>query len=66
LNDRDPDTGKPTGIFYGMRACFAEKISLVDDAGMQQGLKRVNERLLSCGITSVQEAYAGNKLIRDW
>jgi predicted amidohydrolase YtcJ len=65
LIDRDPETGKPTGIFYGMGASLAEKIPPADDAVMRQGLKRVNERLLSCGITSVQEASAGNNL-RHW
>jgi predicted amidohydrolase YtcJ len=62
LIDREPETGAPTGIFYSMGAYLAEKIPPVDDADIMRGLALVNDRLLSYGITSIQDASAGNTL----
>jgi predicted amidohydrolase YtcJ len=60
LIDRDPETGKPTGILYGMGAYLAAKIPPLEDVKLERGLTLVNEKLLSYGITSVQDASATN------
>jgi predicted amidohydrolase YtcJ len=64
LIDRDPETGKPAGILYGMGAYLAGKIPSLEDAGIERGLMQANENLLSYGITSVQDASAANDLNR--
>jgi hypothetical protein len=58
--DREPGTGEPTGILYGMGEFLSGKIPLVDDAEMERGLAHANARLLACGITSVQDASYTN------
>jgi hypothetical protein len=63
--DRAPDTGEPTGILYGMGGYLAQRIPPIDEQEIERGLAGVNERLLSCGITSVQDASAHNDL-RQW
>jgi predicted amidohydrolase YtcJ len=60
LIDRDSQTGKPTGILYGMGPYLARKIPFLDDAEMKQGLELANNKLLSFGITSLQDASASN------
>jgi predicted amidohydrolase YtcJ len=62
LIDRDPETGVPTGILYDMSPYLAEKIPPLDDAEMEQGLVLANRRLLSYGITSIQDASFINDL----
>jgi predicted amidohydrolase YtcJ len=62
LIDRDPGTGEPTGILYGMGAYLAGKIPPLDDCEINRGFVLLNEKLLSCGITSVQDASASNSL----
>ena len=64
LIDRDPATGAITGILYGMGAHLAEKIPPYDAGEIERGLNRVDENLLSRGITSVQDASASNDLNR--
>jgi predicted amidohydrolase YtcJ len=63
--DRDLETGNPTGILYGMSGYLAEKIPALDEAELRQGVTLVNGKLLSCGITSVQDASFVNDL-RRW
>jgi predicted amidohydrolase YtcJ len=64
LIDRDPETGIPTGILYRMGAYLAAKIPPVDDLELERGLILVNDKLLSCGITSIHDASSGNGLQR--
>jgi predicted amidohydrolase YtcJ len=64
LIDRDPETGMPTGILYGMSAYLAGKIPSLGEAEMERGMRMANEKLLSYGITSVQEASSVNDLFR--
>ncbi len=63
--DREPDTGEPTGLLYGMGGYLARMVPPTNELEIEQGLTQVNERLLSCGITSVQDASAHNNL-RQW
>ncbi len=65
LIDRDPGSGEPTGILYGLGSYLAEKIPSLDDAAMNRGMASANEKLLSFGITSVQDASYANDL-RQW
>lgn len=65
LIDRDPATGEPTGILYGMGDYLSRKIPLLDDAELKRGVALANEKLLSYGITSVQDASSHNGL-RQW
>ena len=62
LIDRDPPTGEPTGILYGMSAFLADRMTPADDATMTRGMALANEKLLSYGITSIQDASSGNRL----
>lgn len=60
LIDRDLETGLPTGILYGMGEFLASRIPAVEEAAIEQGLAMANTRLLSCGITSIQDATSIN------
>ncbi len=65
LIDRDPETGEPTGILYDMGGYLAGKIPPVENSEMERGIALANEKLLSCGITSIQDATSHNDL-RQW
>ncbi len=65
LIDRDLETGEPTGILYGMGGYLASRIPSFDEGELEQGLALANEKLLSCGITSITDASAHNDL-RQW
>jgi predicted amidohydrolase YtcJ len=65
LIDRDLETGEPTGILYGMGSYLTKIIPSLDDDEMRQGIRLTNEELLSCGITSIQDATSHNN-IRCW
>ncbi len=60
LIDRDGRTGRPTGILYAMGSYLAQKIPPLDEAEMKRGMELANEKLLSYGITSVQDASSAN------
>ena len=60
LIDRDPETGVPTGILYGMGEYLAARVPVVDDSEIERGLVLANEQLLAYGITSVQDATSNN------
>jgi predicted amidohydrolase YtcJ len=60
LIDRDPKTGQPTGILYGMGSYLAGKIAPLDGMRMGEGLRLANHKLLSFGITSLQDTSSTN------
>ena len=62
--DRDLESGEPTGILYGMGTYLAERIPLLDDEEMKHGAALASDRLIECGITSVQDASAANNFER--
>lgn len=64
LIDRDWSTGEPTGILYGMGSFLSGKIPALNDEEINKGVALVNKKLLSCGITSVQDASSYNDLNR--
>jgi predicted amidohydrolase YtcJ len=63
--ERDLNTGLPTGLLYGMSGFLSDKIPGLIDSEMERGLKLANARLLSYGITSVQDASSSNDL-KQW
>jgi len=63
--ERDLETGLPTGLLFGMGGYLSERIPGLDEFEIQRGLARANEKLLSCGITSVQDASSSNDL-KQW
>jgi predicted amidohydrolase YtcJ len=58
--DRHLPDGSPTGILYGLGAYLAEKIPPLDEPEMGRGIGLAGEKLLSYGITSVQDASIFN------
>jgi predicted amidohydrolase YtcJ len=62
LMDRDVETGEPNGIFYGMGSFLTERMPSENECVMRQGMTIANEKLLSCGITSIQDASSANTL----
>lgn len=60
LMDRDVATGEPTGVLFGMGAFLARAMPAADDSITDPGLRFAGERLLSFGVTSVQDAGAWN------
>ena len=62
--DRDLETGLPTGLLFGMGGYLSGKIAGLAEDEIERGLKRANEKLLSYGITSVQDASSSNDLKR--
>jgi hypothetical protein len=71
LIDRDIRTGEPTGVLYEMGNYLAEIIPPIDSDQMERGIRRVNQELLSCGITSIQDATSHNdfnrwKMFKCW
>ncbi len=63
--DRDLASGELTGILYGMGGYLAQRIPPLEDAEMERGVVLADEALLSCGITSLQDATFHNDL-RQW
>ncbi len=63
--DRELRTGEPTGILFGMGGFIARRIPPPDERDMGEALALASRRLLSLGITSVQDASAHNDL-RQW
>lgn len=58
--ERDYVTGEPTGLLYNMGAFLSEKIPVLSREELRKGIKMANENLLAAGITSLQDATAGN------
>jgi hypothetical protein len=71
LIDRDIKTGEPTGLLYEMGEFLSERIPPLDPQELLRGVKLANQKLLSLGITSVQDASHSNdidqwKEIQSW
>ena len=63
--DRDGATGEPTGLLLEMAGFLRQRLgSLRDAAQVEEGLVRLNRKLLGYGITSVQDAGPDNDLAR--
>jgi hypothetical protein len=61
LIDRELETGEPGGLLFGMNSYINEKvIPPLTDAEISRGVKLANRKLLSLGITSLQDATVRN------
>ncbi len=61
LIDRDLQTGEPNGILFGMNSFINEKLlPPLADAELAEGVRLANRSLVSCGITSIQDATETN------
>jgi len=56
LIDRDINTGEPTGLLYEMGPLLSERVPPLDRQALLTALELANKRLLTWGITSVQDA----------
>ncbi|HEU0020464.1 MAG TPA: amidohydrolase [Dehalococcoidia bacterium] len=56
---RDPNSGEPTGVLFEMAGFLRERLAPVPDR-RDQSIRRLNRKLLECGITSVQDAGPNN------
>lgn len=63
--DRDATTGEPTGLLFEMGEFLSERIPPLDNRELLRGLNIANKKLLSLGMTSVQDASQINDL-RRW
>jgi len=62
--DRHHETGDPTGVLWGLNEYLSRRIPPIDPAALSRGVSLANEKLLSHGITSFQDASARNDLER--
>jgi len=60
LIDRDPTDGLPTGLVYESGAFLAGHIPAPDEKERAANIARVDQLLLSCGITAVHDASSRN------
>ena len=58
--ERDIETGEPTGQFYGLGDFLSARIPALDEGRLMEGVRKVNDQLISWGITSVQDASHRN------
>lgn len=62
--DRELQTGKPTGLLYGMGEFLAKHVPPLEQRDLERGIKLANQKLLSHGITSLQDASPRNGIDR--
>jgi hypothetical protein len=63
--DRDPRTGEPTGLLLDMDGYLRERVPRLSGRELDEGLRLANRRLISRGITSIQDAGAFNS-VETW
>lgn len=62
--ERDLETGEPNGLLYGMSGYLANVVPPLNDTELEQGMKLANKKLVSSGITSVQDTSPRNDFKR--
>ena len=63
--DRDEATGEPSGLLLEMSGFLQDRLGrLKTDSDFEEGISRLDQMLLSYGITSVQDAGPKNNLAR--
>ena len=65
LIDRDLESGEPSGILFEMESHIDKVIPPLSDTEFKKGIRLANEKCLSLGITSLQDATVHNGL-REW
>ena len=71
LIERDLKTGDPTGLLYEMGDFLYDRIPPLTPAELERGLQLVDQKLVSLGVTSIQDASSRNdtehwKLVKSW
>ncbi|MCL4738463.1 MAG: amidohydrolase [Burkholderiaceae bacterium] len=64
LIDREPHSGEPTGLLFGMHRYVAARIPRRDGTAVDAGIARAGRKLLACGITSLLDTSPANDLAR--
>ncbi|MFC1909155.1 amidohydrolase [Chloroflexota bacterium] len=62
--ERNLMTGEPNGVLYGMGDYLAELVPPLDEKELEHGIKLASDKLISLGITSLQDASPRNDLKR--
>ena len=62
--ERDFETGEPTGVLFEMDGYLDGTVPPLDERELQKGIQIADRRLVSAGITSVQDATHSNSLQR--
>jgi predicted amidohydrolase YtcJ len=60
LIDRYADTGEPNGILFEMNTFLSDRVPMISDPEFKRGIRLLNQKLLSTGITSIHEASFNN------
>lgn len=60
LIDRHIQTGEPTGLLYEMGGFLSGRIPSVERREVERGVRLASEKLLSLGVTSIQDASFSN------
>ena len=63
--ERDPSTGEPTGLLLEMDDHIRDRVPRLSDGELEEGVRLADRRLLSRGVTSVQDAGASNS-VEEW
>jgi predicted amidohydrolase YtcJ len=63
--ERDLETGEPTGLFFEMGDFLAKRIPFLQAQELEEGIRAADQKLLSLGITSIQDTSASNDA-RRW
>ena len=65
LIDRNLNSGEPTGILFEMNDFLSKRIPPLDESELNRGLSLINQKLLSMGINSIQDASSHND-VKQW
>lgn len=61
--ERDLDSGNPNGLLFEMNSYLDTMIPSLSQEELEKGIRIVNKKCLSHGITSLQDATAHNRLV---
>jgi len=64
IMERDLETGAPTGLFFGLGDFLSKRIPPLKERQLDCGVKLADQELLSCGVTSFQDASSRNDFNR--
>lgn len=65
LIDRYIDSGEPSGVLFEMNDFLSKHIPTLDESELTRGIKIINQKMLSYGITSIHDASFNNG-IEQW
>jgi len=65
LIERNTTTGEPNGILFEMNDFLSKHIPTLDESELTRGIKIINQKMLSYGITSIHDASFNNG-IEQW